>query len=197
MKKIITILAVIILSNSLLYSQSGLGVKAGLNFNSINDISESVDESWGNKTGYHLGLSYQARVPFIGIGFQPELLFVRQGAKSNTSNESFYLDYITVPVNIQYGLDLLLFRPFVMVGPYISYAIGKGHMLSGAKWDDINRFDYGYSFGAGIDIWKFQVAGKYNRGLGKLQSAKSDPISGNKLKNAKMEGFMLSLTVML
>lgn len=178
-----------------MWAQGRFGIKGGLNFNSLKDVSSNVDDTWKKQTGYHMGLTYQAKIPFIGLGFQPEILFVRQKTQ-NSLNQSLYLDYLTLPVNIQIGLDLLLFRPFVMFSPYISYAVGKGDMLSGQDWDSINRFDYGYGLGAGIDIWKLQVSGKYIWGLGKLQQAGSQPINGNTFKNAKMEGFQLSVAWM-
>ncbi len=197
MKKITLVLLISLLSTTLSFSQGKLGIKGGLNFNSLKDVSGNVDDTWSKQTGYHLGLAYQLKVPFIGLGIQPELLFVRQKTEANTiPSNAITLDYLTLPVNLQLGLDLLLFRPFVMVSPYISYAVNKGDMLSGTNWDNINRFDYGYGLGAGIDIWKLQISGKYNWGLGKLQSAGSTPINGQRLRDAKFEGFQLSVTVM-
>jgi len=83
-----------------------------------------------------------------------------------------------------------------MFSPYVSYAVGKGESFETAEWDDINRFDYGYGIGAGIDIWKLQVSGKYNWGLGKLQSAGAGAINGETFKNAKLQGFQLSVSIM-
>jgi hypothetical protein len=179
------------------FSQAKIGIKGGLNFNSYKDVTENVDNTWNNRTGYHFGMTFQTKVPFIGLGLQPEILFVRKGVQ-NIDNpvNNFYLDYLTLPLNVQLGIDLLLFRPFVMVSPYISYAIGKGDMFSNAAWDDINRFDYGYGLGVGLDIWKLQITGKYNWGLGKLQGAKASDINGQNLKNAKLEGFQLSVALM-
>lgn len=195
MKKIAILFLLMCFITVPMWSQGRAGIKGGLNFNSLKDVSNNASDTWNKKTGYHLGLTYQVKIPFLGLGFQPELLFVRQKTENNI-NQSLYLDYLTLPVNIQIGLDLLLFRPFVMFSPYISYAVGKGDMLSGQSWDDINRFDYGYGLGAGVDIWKLQVSGKYIWGLGKLQDLNSSPINGTTLRNAKMEGFQLSVAWM-
>jgi hypothetical protein len=102
------------------------------------------------------------------------------------------LDYINLPVNLQFGIDLVLLRPFVVVSPYISYAIQKGATLENQPWDDINRFDYGVGLGVGLDIWKLQVMGKYNWGLGKLKSA-NNTTWDEKYDNAKFQGFQLSV----
>jgi hypothetical protein len=197
MKKITTIVILMLLVSSSAFSQAKFGVKGGLNFNSYKDISGNVNDTWSNQTGYHFGVLIQTKVPIIGLGLQPELLFVRKGVENpDIPANSFYLDYLQLPINVQVGLDLLLFRPFIMVSPYISYAIGKGDMLEDAEWDNLNRLDYGYGLGVGVDIWKLQITGKYNWSMGKLQDATSTPINGTTLKNAKIQGFQFSVALL-
>jgi hypothetical protein len=197
MKKITTIVILMLLVSASAFSQAKFGVKGGLNYNSYKDISGSVNDSWNNQTGYHFGVLIQTKVPIIGLGLQPELLFVRKGVENpDIPANSFYLDYLQLPINVQVGLDLLLFRPFIMVSPYISYAIGKGDMLVDTEWDNLNRLDYGYGLGVGVDIWKLQITGKYNWSMGKLQDATSTPINGTTLKNAKIQGFQLSVALL-
>lgn len=197
MKKITTLVLLMCLATAPMWSQGRFGIKGGLNFNSLKDVSDNSSDTWNRQTGYHMGLTYQAKIPLLGLGVQPELLFIRRQTENNLNpSQNLSLDFITLPVNIQIGLDLLLFRPFVMFSPFISYAVGKGDILANESWDNINRFDYGYGLGAGVDIWKLQVSGKYVWGLGKLQDAGSTPINGDSFKNAKMEGFQLSVAWM-
>ncbi len=197
MKKITTLFLLVCLTTVPMWSQGRFGIKGGLNFNSLKDVSDNVNDAWNKQTGYHMGLTYQVKIPFLGLALQPELLYVKQKSENVIDpTHSISLDYLTLPLNLQIGLDLLLFRPFVMFSPYISYAVGKGNMLSNQNWDNLNRFDYGFGAGAGIDIWKLQISGKYIWGLGKLQDAGSTPINGDTFKNAKMEGFQLSVAWM-
>ncbi len=197
MKRFTLITLLMLILSTAAFSQAKIGIKGGLNFNSYKDVTENVNTTWNNSTGYHFGMTFQTKVPFIGLGLQPELLFVRKGVENlNSPSNNFHLDYLTLPINVQIGLDLILFRPFVMVSPYISYAIGKGEMLENTSWDNLNRFDYGYGLGVGLDIWKLQITGKYNWGIGKLQNASSTDINGQTLKNAKFEGFQLSVAIM-
>lgn len=197
MKKIAAVAILMLLISSSAFSQAKFGIKGGLNFNSYKDVSGNVNNTWNNQTGYHFGVLIQTKVPIIGLGLQPELLFVRKGVEDpDVPANSFYLDYLQLPINVQIGLDLLLFRPFIMVSPYISYAIGKGDMLVDTEWDNLNRLDYGYGLGAGLDIWKLQITGKYNWSMGKLQDATSTPINGTTLKNAKIQGFQLSVALL-
>jgi hypothetical protein len=107
------------------------------------------------------------------------------------SNE-VQMDYIMLPVNLQFGIDLVLLRPFVVVSPYIQYAIQSGARLESQPIDDINRFDYGLGLGVGLDLWKLQIMGKYNWGLGKLKSA-NNTTWNEKYENAKLQGFQLSV----
>ena len=166
MKKLFTlVLALIIVSAS--FGQTKFGVKAGLNFNKLTDVTQGggTDEIWNSQTGYHVGIAVQLKVPFLGLAIQPELLYNTTRSAANTPTlaqinnpllnggvinqnavlvpDEMQLDYINLPVNLQFGIDLVLLRPFVVVSPYISYAIQKGATLENQPWDDINRFDYG------------------------------------------------------
>lgn len=182
--RVITLITFLLLFSGFARGQEHFGIKGGLNFNQFQDISDNVEESWSRKSGYHFGVTYLVKVPFMGLAVQPDLLFVRKRSENlATPPQSLYVDYLTLPLNIQFGLDLLLFRPFIMVSPYLSYAVAKGDLLSATAWRDLDRLDYGYGIGGGIDLWKLQISGKYIWGLGKLQEA-------------KMEGFHLSVAWM-
>ena len=85
------------------------------------------------------------------------------------------------------GINLLLFRPFVFASPYVSYAISKGGEFSSVDWDSLNRLDYGVGLGAGVELWKLQVSGKYNWSMKKLNSNQMD------IGDAKLKGFQLSV----
>jgi hypothetical protein len=215
MKKLFTlVLALIIVSAS--FGQTKFGVKAGLNFNTLTDVTQggSTDEIWNSQTGYHVGLAVQFKVPFLGLAVQPELLYNTVKSSPTTPSltqinnplynggvmsqptvllvDEIQRDYITLPVNLQFGIDLVLLRPFVVVCPYIQYAIQTGARLENQPIDDINRFDYGLGLGAGLDLWKLQIMGKYNWGLGKLKSA-NNTTWNEKYENAKFQGFQLSV----
>jgi len=215
MKKLLSVLLALMVVSTLSFGQSKFGIKAGLNFNTLEDVTESgsVDQAWKNQTGYHFGIAWQFKIPIIGIGVQPELLYSKvrtsfveatagiqpHGNNFITSNSIVFptmseieIDYLTLPINFQLGLDLLILRPFIVVSPYISYALQKGGDLASQDWDDINRFNYGVGAGVGLDIWKLQIMGKYNWGLGKLESA-TNTTWEEKYENAKLQGFQLSV----
>ena len=37
------------------------------------------------------------------------------------------------------------------------------------EWSELNRFEYGLGVGVGIEVWKFQVIGRYNWNFGSLR----------------------------
>lgn len=202
MKKLAIILSVFLLATLSVHAQSGFGIKAGMNFNSMSDIEvNDIKRSINRKTGFHAGILYKIDLP-SGFGIQPELLYIQKGGTlSEVQTESsahtdlgnggdFKMHYLQLPVNIQWGIDLVLFRPFLMVSPFLSYQISKESNIKDLAWDT-EKLGYGIGLGAGLDIWKFQVSGKYNWDLGKASEFKWN---GTKtFKGGKNRGFELSL----
>ncbi len=209
MKKLV-ILSLAILVSAVSLNAKGFGVKAGFNFNSMSDIktdklADMDKAAFSNKTGFHVGVLYKIDLPF-GLAIQPELLYSQKGGSlkadlGSVAGEKGYdlkSHNLQLPVNVQWGLDLVLFRPFIMVAPYLSYAISSDMDSALSKvinWDQ-TKLGYGIGVGAGLDIWKFQVAGKYNWDLGKASEFKMVQNVGDAfhtLKGGKNRGFEFSL----
>ncbi|HBZ35285.1 MAG TPA: hypothetical protein DEO33_02505 [Rikenellaceae bacterium] len=192
MKKVFVLLISVLLFSTLSYSQTRFGIKGGLNFTNISNLSSDVEKTWKNQTGYQLGVALQIKIPVIGLAIQPELLYSTVKSASDNGNE-INLDYLTLPVNIQLGTDMLFFRPFIVASPFVSYMIDNNVRLEDQPVDEINRFDYGVGVGVGIDIWKLQIMGKYNWGLGKLENAGDEWDQSETYKDATLQGFQLSI----
>lgn len=137
------------------------GIKAGTyttNFNKLKDYKLE------DNTGYNIGVMYKMHLtPMFTI--QPELLFVSKNAciKDGSTNqrEKFDTQYLQLPVSFQYGLNLVIMRPFFQVVPYVTYAIDKDFTINN-RWNDMNRFNGGIGVGGGLDVWKFQLNLRYN-----------------------------------
>jgi hypothetical protein len=192
MKKVFVLLISVLLFSTLSYSQTRFGIKGGLNFTNISNLSSDVEKTWKNQTGYQLGVALQIKIPVIGLAIQPELLYSTVKSASDNGNE-INIDYLTLPVNIQLGTDMLFFRPFIVASPFVSYMIDNNVRLEDQPVDEINRFDYGVGVGVGIDIWKLQIMGKYNWGLGKLENAGDEWDQSETYKDATLQGFQLSI----
>jgi len=199
MKKHLIVLTIMLCLGTVAFAQGSFVVKAGLNFNSLQDIKvNNVEQAWNAQTGFHAGIGAQYRIPLIGLSFQPELLYSRMRTDFGQVSDQSYglrLDYLEVPLNIQWGINILFLRPYIFASPYVRYALAKGDWLTDVPWEDINRFDYGLSLGAGIEIWKIQVSGKYSWSFGQLARDGSFHIDSDdwQMDDANFRGFELSV----
>ena len=176
-------------------AQTRFGVVGGVNF------SESNYRQWENDkiVQYQAGLTCLVKLPH-GFAIQPSLLYQAKGlrydpaAGTDVQNVAQSIDvkmgFIEVPVSIQWGIDLLVVRPYIEVVPFIGCAVAN----NGHDWNDLNRFEGGVGVGGGIDIWKFQIAARYNWNLGNLTKTGStlNETSGEFIKS-NFRGVTLSL----
>lgn len=170
MKKFaVIVLAVLLASSAQLYAQGGFGVTAGVGFNTSKFTQIDVKA----RTGWNLGVTYSFDLP-LGFSLQPSLVY-NQKAANLADGVSQSMGFVELPVSVQWGPDLLIFRPFVDVTPYIGYALSNKFTadlaiaeISDDSWEGKKRFEYGLGIGAGVDIWRFRVIARYNWNFGSL-----------------------------
>ena len=193
MKRILMIvLAVFLLAGISASAQAKWGVTAGLNFNTSKFSEVDVKA----RTGWSVGGTCLVDLP-LGFSVQPSLLYHQKGA--NITNElSQSMGYLELPVSVQWGPDLLIFRPFLDVTPYVGYALSNkfsasvaGIDLSDEGWKGKERFEYGLGLGAGVNVWKLQFIARYNWNFGSLYNVEGwDDIKPHlKDLNSKSENF--------
>lgn len=168
MKKIIVVAVSLIVAISA-SAQVQWGVTAGMGFNTskFNEIDVKA------KAGWNLGLTLNADLP-LGFSIQPSLVYHQKGVNL-TDDVSQNMGYIELPVSVQWGPDLVLFRPFLDVTPYIGYALSNKLTVDSAlaafddrSWAGKQRFEYGVGIGAGVNVWKLQLIARYNWNFGHL-----------------------------
>lgn len=158
MKKIVLILVAFMFAGSI-HAQLRFGVKAGANFSEFNSKEQTLQKEGA---AWQLGLASQFKIPLVGLGIQPELLYSVNKGKDNS------IGYFTVPVNLRWQfLPIPIIKPVILAGPYFGYAVN----FKGFK--DIKRFDWGIGLGAGVEIWKLQIEGRYNWGLQNIRERDS------------------------
>ena len=167
MKKIFLILLMLCamaLSGVQTASAGHFGIQGGASFMGIRDVS------YGLTTGYHAGLTYKFKLP-LGFAIQPSLLYHMKSSAYDTGSHSvdFKVGYVELPVSFQWGPDLLLFRPYVDLSPYVGYGLNTKASLPEFK-DALNKFEYGVGLGVGIEIWRLQIVGRYNWNFGTIAS---------------------------
>ena len=179
MKRILTVIALCVMTfwGSHTLRAGDFGVVGGVGFTGIRNVSSDM------VTGYHAGLTYKFNLP-LGFAIQPSLLYNMKASQVNdalggVAKFDYNMGYLELPVSLQWGPDLLLFRPFLDACPYIGYALtndfkasaGSDARLSAGfvnKWDGVNRLEYGLGLGGGLEVWKIQVTCRYNWNFGPL-----------------------------
>lgn len=193
MKRLITVIALCVMTfwGSYTLKAGDFGVVAGASFTSIREVSTDM------ATGFHAGVSYKFRLP-LGFAVQPSVLYhmkssLVEGAIADVTTFDYKMGYVEVPVSLQWGPDLLMFRPFVDVTPFVGYALNneasgvklQGEFMSKVqnKWEGVNRLEYGLGLGGGIEIWKLQLVCRYNWNFGDLFNADGGTAEWNEIWN--------------
>lgn len=200
MKRILLFVTAFMLLSVQGFSQ--FGIKGGLNFNSLEDINLRgvKDFDIGNSTGFNAGILYKVKIPLVGLAIQPELIYSQTNSSINTGleggsnlNGDLKIGTLMLPVGLQWGIDLMLFRPFIQAVPYIGYTVNTQNKITNLNWD-VDKFKYGVGLGAGLDIWKLQISGRYNWDLGDVAEFEWKGV--DTFKGGKNKGFELSLAIL-
>ena len=215
MKKIIVSLVAIMMAGALSVNAAAAGflVKGGLNYTHI-DLNQSILNQAkeiglnpNSYTGFHFGVGFQTH-DLLGFTLQPELLYSRKGMKMN-DNLSWSTNYLEVPVNLQWGVDLVALRPFLQVSPYVGYSIKSSVQGSKASLTerasefmrsftaDANRFSYGIGIGGGIEVMrKLQVSAKYVWNFGQVGNAQEFIDKTKNISRNSAAGIEVSVALM-
>lgn len=201
MKKLAIIVAsiIVLLGATSTASAQGVVAKGGLSYSNISASISSIESlQVKNFSGWHFGIGYQTE-SIMGFTFQPELIYNVKGSKFGDI-ANWKMSYLQLPVNVQWGIDLLVVRPFILAAPYIGYSLSNRVSVGKGTKDDIiegitsaaNRFEYGVGIGAGIDFWKLQLTAKYNWNFGRVTNL-DDYIGHIKEINRKATSLEISL----
>ena len=200
MKRLIIVLVALTAAFSA-SARGGFLIKAGLSSSNMDlnravaaVISEDVlgGAAFDNLTGYHFGFGYRTGT-WSGLRFQPEVTYNLRGTRVDDAT-SWKMGYLEVPLNIQWGLDLIVLRPFIQVAPTIGYDFtnvtsdtASGKALGNVTLD-ANRLEYGLSVGGGIDLLNMlQLSVNYNWNFGSVAnlSEYKDQVAGIERKYAR------------
>ncbi len=208
------------LSNGIRY-----GVVGGFTSTTTTKIKDLKDFKAENVSLYHAGLTVKFN---LGAGFaiQPALTYQVKGADLETMSQAesaleglkefdAKVGYLELPVQIQWGPDLMALRPFAFVEPFVGYGVNfkanaQGEddtLIEGIKneWKNasLKRLEYGMGFGAGIEFFHFQLSAQYFMNFGHLAD-ENGTVDGhavgqtvlNNFKNKNFQGFKVSLAVL-
>jgi hypothetical protein len=167
MKKIIlAFVAIFSISAYVHAQQTHFGIKAGLN---VASLSVDGGEDYDSKVGLHLGGLAHIHVS-QHFAVQPELVFSMQGGESDNDDFKFKLNYINVPVMLQYMTNDG-FR--LQTGPQFGFLVGAETKFGDVEVDvkdELNGFDFAWSFGAGyLFPGGVGIDARYNLGLTNIE----------------------------
>lgn len=167
-------------------SAGNFGVFGGANF-----YTTSVRQfNTYSMTQWHAGLTYKVNLP-LGFQIQPALLYNVKGANVESDyGRDLSVGYLEFMMPVQWGIDLILFRPFLEVAPFVGYGLDSWGDFK-ALWKEAgNRLEYGVGLGGGLQIWRFQISARYNWDFGRIMQTTNLTTA---LKGADFAGATLSL----
>jgi len=198
------------------------GITGGFTSSSarISDVA-SLKMDASSVSQYHLGVTYQLQL-LGNFSLQPSLIYQVKGASldaltsgdQSLSSLDLKVGYLEVPVQIQWGPDLMLFRPYVFAEPFVGIGINTKNdakLLQQSVADSksfgdscLKRLEYGISLGLGVELSRFQISAKYYWNLGKLADGDGNVDAGDSIgeavktvfkKNKNFNGLMVSAAI--
>jgi hypothetical protein len=154
----------------------GVGIKGGPLFSSLNSdvVSSPLDTRTGWIGGVFLGGN---RHGVVGAGV--DILYARK--KVGTPSGDATLDYLNIPVYLRINggsSSLGGVNVFGIVGPDFNFRLkGKLNFNDGLD-NQMESADVGLAVGAGIEITRFIVEGRYTKGF---RNIKKDLTTGDKI----------------
>ena len=161
------------------YAQQ-FGVIGGMTLSTMDGASAPKENK--NMVLYQAGVLYKAD---LGAGFavQPSLTYQVKGATLKQNNDvTSKTGFVELGVGAQWGPDLLAFRPYLFVEPYVGYGVtGKEDLsISGLNISATqeqkdalvaakNKLEYGVGAGFGVEIAShIQLSWQLYRNFGPL-----------------------------
>ncbi len=161
MKHFFLLLAAITLIPTAIVAQTetGFGIKGGLNYNANGDYFESATNTYKHPerhVGYHIGVFGKVGQKLF---FKPELIYT--ATKSDYDNDSFEMQKLDAPM--LFGLRV--FGPVsVFAGPSFQYILDTD--FDGVTLGDVkNDFTMGLNFGVSFNLNKIGIDLRYERGF--------------------------------
>jgi hypothetical protein len=141
-----------------------LGIKGGVN---VYNVHNDNDIKYDPRTGYHFGLLGHIHLD-NQLAIQPEIVYSAQGAK--IGDTKYNLDYINVPVLLQYMFDNG-FR--LQAGPQAGFLLSAKSKYNNTTTDnkeDLKPIDLCVSIGASyvVPSTGFGIDARYNLGLNNI-----------------------------
>ena len=210
MKKVLVVLTALFLG---IAANAQVGVIAGVTSTTTDLTAAQEALKAGDITLYHVGLTTKFDLGALAI--QPSLIYNVKGTQlSEVYNDGlvesnytadFKTGFLELPVQLQVGLNLGGFRPYVFAEPFVGFAITneftKKVEAAGTdvvteesdadnQWENIgndvkDRLEYGVGAGFGIDLLNsLQISVRYYWNMGELYNGDANKFQGSTVGDA-------------
>lgn len=135
-----------------------------------------------NANLWHAGIAYKIEMGPI-FTLQPALVYQTKGSVVNDGLRALQTNtgYVELEIGAQVGIDLLAFRPFFLLEPFIGYGVVSNEKLSVSGTsigsDELNKYlndaknklEVGFGVGGGVEIFDHvQVSVQWFMNVGNL-----------------------------
>jgi len=197
-----SLLSLLIVIGHHAFAQDGenkLGIKGGINLSNFHSTDDDINDQ-NLRFGYHGGLFYKyALTDFLAI--QPELLYTTKGSELDYDLGALgdgeitqKFGYLEIPLLAVVNLGNTL---NIHAGPYIAYMliadvenntdIDSFDFANELDPSEFERFEYGLSFGAGLEFDIFNLGARYNYGLSEVGKEQNFSFNGSEISSDVFE----------
>ena len=181
-------------AQSAMAQQNMVGVKGGF---LSSELSGDIEDDLARRSAVGFGAFLQVMVA-PNVSIQPEALYLMKGANEDVGDGTVEVDYIQVPVLVQYHIPAAVVSPRLFAGPSLAFEMGCDISEDGTSQScenegfDTKSADFGLVFGAGVDIPAggviVTIDGRYDLGLTDLADV-PEGVEGFEVKNRSLQFF--------
>lgn len=172
-------------------------VKAGMNLSNmvVKESDSTLSNDYKSNIGFNFGGTIE--IPMVNnFSLEPGIFVSTKGFHEEISEDFFgikysmkmnmNLYYIDIPINGKYTFNMNNFKIYGLLGPYLGIGLTGTYKQESTAMNQtqteektvvfdskneefhLNRFDYGFQIGAGVEVQSFLFAITYNYGLGNI-----------------------------
>jgi hypothetical protein len=200
MKKLILALCLFIGSTQLADAQIHFGIKGGINYNSDSFIDSADDIINGNaegRTGYHAGIWLRFKLPMVGWYIRPELVYTSLKSevdfRTATSSQKVGYDFQKIDIPVLLGKKFLKIA-YVHIGPSFQYLLDGDLDIDAVSNLKSDGFTVGMQLGGGIELGKFGIDARWERGFSDVESNFISNVAGTQNFDTRVNQIIFGLS---
>lgn len=200
MKKLILALCLFIGSTQLADAQIHFGIKGGINYNSDSFIDSADDIINGNaegRTGYHAGIWLRFKLPMVGWYIRPELVYTSLKSevdfRTTTSSQKVGYDFQKIDIPVLLGKKFLKIA-YVHIGPSFQYLLDGDLDIDAVSNLKSDGFTVGMQLGGGIELGKFGIDARWERGFSDVESNFISNVAGTQNFDTRVNQIIFGLS---